>query len=332
MVFRSTAGFLAVVLMLLSFRLDAQDPEFTQFYAAPLYLNPAYAGTKDIRIHMNFRDQWPALPQAYVTLAVGYDQHIDKMSGGIGLIAISDRAGNGVYLSNRVSAMYSYQLNVSRKFALHFGLEASFVQKSIDWEKLNFSDQIHPIFGFYDPGNNPYQTNEPLPPGESFSYLDFSAGILGYSENMYFGVAVNHLTEPVESLYNDASSTLPMRYVAHFGFNMNYGMKSDKSTFFSPNIMVTSQDNFNQLNIGSYVNKGPVFGGFWYRHTLGNSDAMIALVGMKLPYMKIGYSFDFSLSELIAYSGGSHELSMVMEFKHEKKRNNKRQLYCPSGF
>ena len=58
------------VLFSLSFseNVFAQDPEFTQFYANPLYLNPAFAGTaRSPRINLNYRNQWPGLSGTYVT-------------------------------------------------------------------------------------------------------------------------------------------------------------------------------------------------------------------------------------------------------------------------
>lgn len=46
----------------------AQDPHFTQFYAAPTYLSPAFAGTTiQSRFVLQFRDQWPAIPGAFVS-------------------------------------------------------------------------------------------------------------------------------------------------------------------------------------------------------------------------------------------------------------------------
>ena len=40
-----------------------QDPQFTQFYANPLYLAPSFAGaTKQHRAAGSFRDQWPGFP------------------------------------------------------------------------------------------------------------------------------------------------------------------------------------------------------------------------------------------------------------------------------
>ncbi|HXB12127.1 MAG TPA: type IX secretion system membrane protein PorP/SprF, partial [Bacteroidia bacterium] len=75
-------------------KLYAQDPQFTQFYANPLYLNPAFAGSARCpRICMNFRDEWPAIPGTFVTYSASYDQHVDDLAGGIGLLVTQDQAG-----------------------------------------------------------------------------------------------------------------------------------------------------------------------------------------------------------------------------------------------
>src|SRR5262245_8045525 len=69
----------------------AQDPHFTQFYANPLYLNPAFAGSAHCpRINLNYRNQWPALQGQFITASVSYDQQIPSISSGIGLLALSD--------------------------------------------------------------------------------------------------------------------------------------------------------------------------------------------------------------------------------------------------
>src|ERR1700752_4311790 len=96
--------------------LFAQDPEFTQFYANPLYLNPAFAGTARCpRFCVNYRNEWPGFNKTYITTSASYDQHIDAISGGIGLLVMQDRAGNGTLITTDASLMYSYQLNINRE-------------------------------------------------------------------------------------------------------------------------------------------------------------------------------------------------------------------------
>ena len=92
---RKSLNCLLAILTLLSFAPDitAQDPEFTQFYANPLYLNPAFAGTARCpRLVMNYRNQWPSLSGTFVTTSASYDQHVPTIQGGLGLIVLNDRA------------------------------------------------------------------------------------------------------------------------------------------------------------------------------------------------------------------------------------------------
>ena len=89
----------------------AQDPQFSQFYANPLYLNPAFAGTARCpRLAMNYRNQWPGIPGNFVTYSASYDQHVDNMNGGLGVLVMNDRAGAGALTTTGASGIYSYQL------------------------------------------------------------------------------------------------------------------------------------------------------------------------------------------------------------------------------
>ena len=83
--------YLSICAAILSIGLaKAQDPEMTQYYAAPIYTNPAMAGTGSCdgggRININYRNQWPSLPGTFVTTLASYDQHFDGIGGGIGII------------------------------------------------------------------------------------------------------------------------------------------------------------------------------------------------------------------------------------------------------
>jgi len=175
---------------------SAQDPQFTQFYANPLYLNPAFAGTARCpRVVMNYRNQWPALSGTFVTTSVSYDQHVDGLQGGLGLLVTHDQAGKGTLNTTRVSGIYSYQQALTKKFSIKVGFEATYFQKSLDWSKLTFGDQIDPRRGFI------YNTQD-VPRGGNVGNADFSAGILGYTDIFFVGFAAHHLTEPNANFTN----------------------------------------------------------------------------------------------------------------------------------
>lgn len=295
----------------------AQDPEFTQFYANPLYLNPAFAGTARCpRINLNYRNQWPAISGTYVTYSASYDQHFDAIAGGVGLLVMNDKAGRGTLTTTNVALMYSYQLNINREFSMKFGFQAAYFQKSIDWSKLNFGDMIDERRGFV------YNTNE-VPGRSSKSNVDLSAGVLGYSKRYFFGAAFHHLTQPDEGLIGP--SKLPMKITAHAGAVLPIGDKGNQTTI-SPNVLYQKQQDFQQLNLGVYVNKGAIVGGLWYR----NQDSFIALIGITQNHFKIGYSYDVTVSKLTNATAGSHEVSFSLQFECKPKKKKFRTVSCPS--
>src|SRR6201990_792280 len=69
----------------------AQDPQFSQFYAAPLYLNPAFAGsTNQARIGLNYRNQWPAIDANFTTFSAFADFYLEDYNSGVGVIINRD--------------------------------------------------------------------------------------------------------------------------------------------------------------------------------------------------------------------------------------------------
>jgi type IX secretion system PorP/SprF family membrane protein len=326
---RKSLNYLIAVLTLLvaATELRAQDPEFTQFYANPLYLNPAFAGTARCpRLVMNYRNQWPSLSGNFVTMSASYDQHVQTLQGGLGLIVLNDRAAQGTLNTTTVSGIYSYQQPISRKFSIKAALQASYLQKALDWSRLTFGDMIDPRKGFI------YNTND-IPRGGSVRAVDFSAGLLGFSDKIYGGVAVHHLNEPNESLIV-GTSRLPMKYTFHAGAVIPIEKKSrDADAKISPNLLYRRQGEFQQLNLGLYVSKGPLVAGVWFRGLMFGQtyrDAFIATIGIQTDVVRIGYSYDVTISELTPSTGGSHEVSLGINFECRQKRKKLRTIACPS--
>jgi type IX secretion system PorP/SprF family membrane protein len=316
-------------ILLLTRDVQAQDPEFSQFYATPIYTNPAMAGTGQCdgggRAVINYRNQWPSLPGTFVTTAFSYDQHFDRIGGGFGILAMRDQAGEGLLTSNNIAAVYSYQLRVTRKFTMRFGLQGEFGQRSIDWQKLRFEDQIDPSQGFVNPTQEPYI-------GDAVNYVDFATGILGYTENFYFGAAVHNLIEPNQSFYDDPEAVLPRRYTVHSGVVIPLDRRRNPKSTISPNALFMLQEKFTQLNFGFYVNRGPLVTGLWFRQTFGefkNPDALILLAGFRKDKFKFGYSLDLTVSDARSAAPMSHEISAAIEWCASKRPIRYRPLSCP---
>jgi type IX secretion system PorP/SprF family membrane protein len=297
----------------------AQDPLFSQFYAAPLQINPGFAGSSFApRMGAAYRNQWTGFDNAYRTYALYYEQSIDRLNSGIGFNIEGDDAGNGILKTLQASAIYAYRLQVSDQFALKIGAGAGARQSSLDWDKLLFPDQINPKDG-------PIGISEELRPDiTNRTSLDISAGLLALGNTWHLGIGLKHLNSPDESILlrgQNLTPGLPILYIFHGGAELfvKEGNKRRPSSFLSPNFLFATQGPFKQLNVGAYGAIGSVFGGAWYRHTFNNSDAAILLAGFRKGVFKIGLSYDLTLSTLARRSGGTFELTVGMLFDQDER-------------
>jgi len=296
----------------------SQDAEFSQFYANPLYLNPALAGAEfRHRAVVNYRNQWPGMDKGFVTYNASYDNFFPKLHGGVGVLVDVDNAGQGLLKTTQASLIYSYTLKASYKFFINMALQGSFYQRSLNWDLLRFGDQADLLQGMLLP------TAEIPPEYSSIIVPDFSAGIaFGYKSAIFGGVAVNHLTRPDLAFYSQYENRLPMKITGHIGANFNMQGKSmefDPVFWISPNLLYQQQGDFHQLNTGIYIVRLPVVLGGWFRHCFENADSFIVLAGIVYNNIRIGYSYDLTLSEIRSYTGGAHEISISWIFGSEEK-------------
>jgi type IX secretion system PorP/SprF family membrane protein len=327
---------LLTVVTVVLFNNDAksQDPEFSQFYANPLYLNPALAGANICpRAVLNYRNQWPGLAKSFVTYNASYDQYINKIFGGVGVLVNVDNAGGGILKTTMASLMYAFSLRAAENLYINMAVEGSFYQKSLNWNLLQFGDQIDPQQGFILP------TGETPPDNSTVIFPDFSAGIaFGWKGILHGGAAVHHLTEPNMAFYSQNENKLPMKITGHVGVNINlepgsigFTEENEPKFYLAPNLLYQQQGEFHQLNAGVYVIRYPIVIGTWFRHNFENADAIIVLVGIDYKNLKIGYSYDITLSKLKSNTGGAHEVSIGWQFNCIEKRRKIRAIKAP-GF
>ena len=311
-----------------SCKLSAQDPIYSQFYNDPLLLNPAFTGnTYNPKIGISYRMQWPLIALAYNTYSVSYDQYFEDAKSGFGANILSDNAGNGIYVNNKISLFYAYSARMRNNSFLKFGIEAAAVQNRLNWDKLVFTDQLDEEFGAISPGGVPYPTSEQQPEYLANNYIDVSVGMLYFNPKYYLGASVKHINTPSDNFIDVNSnlySGIPLRISFQAGGEIsigNYNIGGMRS-FISPNILYVKQGQFTQLNVGAYTNLGVFFLGSWYRHSGSLPDAVIFSAGIRQGTLKIGYSFDFTISQLSVNSGGAHELGISFLIGSEKKRSD----------
>jgi type IX secretion system PorP/SprF family membrane protein len=321
---------LLVISLVSSLVSKAQDPQFSQFFSNPLYLNPGFTGTGTYpRFVSNYRNQWPSSGNTFVTYNLSYDQYIPMIRGAIGFQALYDREVNGNIKTIQSSFIYCYHIKVNEQLHFATALQAGYIFKQFDTKNLIFPGMINQENGEI---NGNYAI--PIESGQ-VSFPDFSFGVVGQQQNVYFGLAVNHLTEPNQSiLKGDGTGKLPMKFSLHIGAKTTDLGRSRfiRKISFSPNAIYQQQGVFKQLNLGMYmVNKSVTFGA-WYRNNLSaRPDAVIGMIGYSTPLFQLGYSFDYVLSDLSLYSMGSHELSLIFYFDiNMKKRDYYNTMKIPT--
>ncbi len=317
----------------------AQDPQFSQYFAAPLYLNPAFTGTtQDHRFIANYRNQWPNAARGFVTYAFSYDYNMYHYNSGIGFLATVDQAGTAGMKSSQFNFLYSYKWNVSNKWVISTGLNFGYAFRSVDINKIIFGDQLE----FDVDGSVP--TDDPaLYSLGTASYFDFNAGALAYNKNFWIGFSASHLNTPNRSLLNQ-ESVIPLKTSLHGGVRIPlYGgpFEKDNISVLAPSFVYKNQGKFDQLDIGLHFLYDPVMIGLWYRgipiqqNVKDNisQDAVVIILGFQFEKMEIGYSYDFTVSELGPISGGAHEVALKYKLgiqMQAKTKKKEKYIPCPT--
>ena len=311
-----------VILLLLFCAKSAlsQDVSFSQFYTNPLYLNPAFAGTIGVpRVALQYRNQWHAFDNAFNTYSAAIDLPVEKLRGGLGLNVINDAQANGALNTFQVNAAYSVKVRLSEKYWLNGGVQAGYVQNSLNVNELVFADNLDPNFG-----NNGVSGEIGLIDNPNYSYLDFSTGILVYNTRLFAGLAAHHLNEPNQTFISgdDSGVKLNRKYTAHLGAKLPvylYGHRRKKFDI-SPQFILQKQGEFNQINYGLFAAKRGVAVGAWFRQNFGvRYDAVIFMFGFVRKKWQFTYSYDMTVSGLGGNSGGTSEVSLVFLLREIKK-------------
>lgn len=306
----------------------AQDVHFTQAAAVPLSLSPANAGHFDPaagdsygnwRLSNSYRRQWAALGQPFVTGSVGFDVpvRVRQHRLGLGAWVFNDRSGMvGLnHFSARVLAAWHHR--VATGF-VRIGGSASFVSRSFSTNNLTFPDQFEQVSGSF---NNALQTSATGFTQQS-QYFNTAVGV-GWSAQLRgwtpdFSLGVEHLNRPIDSFFGN-TDRLPIRWQLAALPQLHYNRKLD----FRPQVIYQQQSGSNQLLTGllaayrlnnKHQHLRTVYGGPLLRTGFGrNRDAVAGVAGVEFRYLKIGLSYDYTISSFSpALNGrGGFEITVI---------------------
>jgi type IX secretion system PorP/SprF family membrane protein len=329
-------NFLLLLFIMISTAAVAQDPQLSQYYQAPLYLNPAFTGTTpNQRLVLNHRVQWPSLPQAFTTYALSYDMFVPELRSGFGILVTTDKMGSAGWRTTTESFLYSYKVKLTEKIVFSPAITFGYGTNGLDRSKLIMGDELR---------YNGETADVELRKLGRQGYFDFTSGFLVYSRKAWIGGSFSHMNRPNLSVLNE-ESRLPMKTAIHAGFrfDLNNGIRGERTSYLTPSLMYRSQGpTFSQFDLAVNYHVDPVsiglaYRGKFFKKSVINSmenDAMVFFLGLYMKTLTIGYSYDFTISELQTASGGSHELSIVYEFRTKPANRAIKQKYklipCPT--
>jgi len=305
--------------------IGAQDQHFTQFYAAPLTLNPALTGAfgGKYRFTLNYRDQGNSpLNAPYTTYAGSVDMRFgldsykksSRDAFAVGVVFFNDRSQDVNFFTNymAVSGAYHKALSSAGDQFLSVGIQAGIAQRNVNYDAFTFDDQFNGSDGFTDPSDE-------FLPENNFSYGDYAFG-LHYSYaperrlGVYAGVGLFHFLEPEISFYaneeieaNIGSNTLFPKYVAHLGLSIPVGLNFQVL----PRGLVYIQGPHRAANVGSNfriqfsetTDAALQFGG-WVRvldnvdEGLLGFDTAVLMLGVEYENFLLGFSYDAKITQI----------------------------------
>ncbi len=319
---------LFIPIFLSCFILTAQDQDFTQFYGAPVALNPALTGAINgtFRFSTIYRDQWRNVldnPIATFSSAADFRFNVLKANrshdaAGIGMIFYNDKPGL-TYSTNRLmlSGAFHKGLGKSGEQYLSIGFQAGIAQQNVGLSKLTFDDQFNGSTGYTE------GTGEDFPEN-NFAFGDYNIGV-NYSYtpekrmSIYTGLAMSHILEPRISFYYDPKNPadfpdnhLYRKYTAYVNLSIPIGefMKLSPrvlgylqgphfSAMAGSNIrFLVNQSNGTALHIGTWLRVSQP-----KDKQLGPESAIV-LAGIEFNNYLFGFSYDANLVDFTGSKRG----------------------------
>lgn len=303
------------VCLLLSLYTKAQvDPHFSQYYAYPLWLNPALTGAidGDYRVSGNYRNQWSNVSNAFSTAGVSAD-FVTNKNLNFGVNILNQSAGNAGYNYLNAYASVAYtgiKFGVEGYQRVVLGLQAGVLNRRFDPSKFQFGDQWNPITG-YNPSN---PTGEVLSKNSSLVF-DAGAGALYYDGdpgktiNPFIGFSAFHLTRPEDPFVFGSKQKLPVRWAVHGGLRFSL----NDVIAITPNALYAKQNNQDEKMVGAYAQiRANTFTDLLVGANYRFNDAISPFIGFHYQNMTLGVSYDANTSKLsnLARSANAFEISL----------------------
>lgn len=285
-----------IIILFISVSTQAQQmPQFTQYMYNTISINPAYAGNRDalsvVGLH---RSQWSGIDGGPETQTLSIHSPLRNEKVGIGLSFINDKAGP--VENTYIYGDFSYTVNVAETTTLSFGIKGGMTYYNLDSDFLAQQDIQ----------NDPYFT------GDSFNRWNpnIGAGLYLSSQKWYMGLSAPKL------LNNDNNEKSEFKALEQVHYYLTGGYVFDLSEQWKlrPTALakLTKGAPLSVDVSAAAIYDEKLYLGATYRI----DDAVGAFIDFQvLRNFRVGYAYEYTLSDLEQYSDGSHEILLIYELR-----------------
>lgn len=290
----------AIVLFTVSAKAQ-QDPQYTQYMYNMNIINPAYAGSYDA-LTLNFlgRTQWVGIDGAPRTLTLGAHAPVGK-NVGLGLSLVVDKLGP--VEEQNLYGDFSYTLKMGDDSKLALGLKTGITLFNANLSQLQTTDPNDVAFI----NNN---INKVLP--------NFGVGAFYYTDKFYAGLAIPNLLETFHFEKKGGQVTRASDR-KHFFLTTGYVFELSDDLKLKPSVMVKAAEGA-PLSIdfsGNVLFSEKLELGLSYRL----DESVSALINVRArKNLRVGYAYDYTLTNLGDFNSGSHEIFLLFNFDFERNK------------
>jgi len=273
-----------------------QDPQFTHYMYNMSVINPAYATDNEGVINLGglYRTQWVGAVGAPKTATVFAHSPVAKRVEA-GLSFVNDDIGDVVH-ENNIYADVAYVIPVSERNKLSFGIKGG----------ITLFDVSFNGFQYTDPGiDKAFENNI------NKTFPNVGAGTFFFSDHYYLGFSVPNLLTTKHIERQNGIQTTGVEAI-HYFFTGGYVFDLNPNLKFKPAFMakgVSGAPLAVDLTANFLINERFELGA-GYRW----DDSVSGLVNFYVtPSLHIGYSYDYTLSNLGKYNSGTHEIFLLFD-------------------
>jgi len=292
-------------------RLSAQqDARYSMYMFNGMYVNPAYVGSNGApSLSAFYRKQWVNIEGSPQSISLSANTALGKRDQyGLGGIAEYDEIG----VHQRITGYLAY----AYRFKLPIGHLALGVQGGVQYLRSNFTD-ITPEEVITNPDPVFQENNSVLLP-------NFGLGIWFNTPWVFAGVSAPHL---LNNKLKDGQPDVAVvgRQFRHYMANAGVVIAAGQSLKIVPSVLVKAVPRNAPVQFDtnlSFFIKDVVWIGSSFRfEQLFNPESVNAIIGFQFKNgLRLGYAYDYTLSNLQNFTSGSHEATLGYDIKKKAER------------